>query len=140
MGEEADGKLFYVATISPGSLDMDDSSVQTFVHDSGQHSDWSGIWGGSDDDDIKKKKGGGGGGGGLPTKEKKDLEKDEKSVVRGNQRYTLRYRNLQPGTTYKVTIATTYDSKEVAENYVEFTTRPVAPTGTYAYVLEYEVS
>ena len=63
--------------------------------------------------------------------EKKDLEKDEiaTAVRRGSHKYTLRYKNLEPGTNYKVTIATSYNSKEVAESYVDFTTRPVAPTG-----------
>ena len=63
----------------------------------------------------------------------KDLESDTvqgaQGVKKGNPAFKLRYKDLQPGTTYKITIATTYDTKEVAESYFEFTTRPVAPTG-----------
>ena len=39
------------------------------------------------------------------------------------------YSGLSPGTLYKVTVATSYSGNEIAENYLEFTTRSVPPMG-----------
>ena len=116
LDDKAEGKLFYVATISPQPDDLDDSSVQTFLHKketSPDDDEWAGIWEG----DPKK------------SKRNEDKKKTLKEKLKKNHVYTLRYKSLQPGTEYKITIATSYNGKEVAEQYVTFTTRPIPPTG-----------
>lgn len=47
MGSEANGKLYYVATISPNSLDLGDNAVQTFIHEMSREDEdgWGGSWG-----------------------------------------------------------------------------------------------
>ncbi|TRY63839.1 hypothetical protein TCAL_15258 [Tigriopus californicus] len=49
------------------------------------------------------------------------------------RRYKIPFEGLEAGTTYKVTIATTFNGKEVAENYISLTTRPIPPTNLTAH-------
>ncbi len=116
-------RLMYVTSISPRP--EQEPPVQNFVEadaeDSQSEDEERGTtgssWLSSSGDTIKRK---------LRTNTK--VTSGGRRAKRQKRRqYKIRYVGLTPGIEYKVTVSTTFRGKEVAENYLEFTTRPVPP-------------
>lgn len=69
-----------------------------------------------------------------PDETLRDQETTEGTTSKNKKRnYKIPFEGLEAGTTYKVTIATTFNGKEVAENYINLTTRPIPPTNLVAH-------